>query len=125
MPPQQIFLLQEISGFALMLPLIDNLRDLCEVATAFSWFDLGQVGGNSKAHLGPPMIAMIDPVLVLIVLAVAGVWGIWLHHKRKRHRAVLDSAWREVLADPNYVQRRHLEERRLVAEDAGRRSEAE
>ncbi len=120
---QDIFLLREISGFATISP-IDNLNELSAYPT-FSWFDVRHFGGNFKAHLGSPMIAMLDPVLVLIVLAVAAVWGIWLHHKRKRHKAVLDSAWREVLADPNYAERRHLEERRLVAEESGHRSEAE
>jgi len=104
---QDIFLLSGFNGC--------SLCDPADLAAMLSQSELQYVDGQPKFRLGPPIKAILDPVLVMIGAAVAGIsWGIW-RHKRKQREAVLDSAWREVLADPHYLERRHLEERRLVA----------
>jgi hypothetical protein len=60
---------------------------------------------------------------ILIVLLVAGL--IWLVMRGRRqkveaHEATLDRAWRIVLDDPYYKERRALEERRRALEDEAR-----
>ena len=59
--------------------------------------------------------------IIVIVLLVAFV--IWLVIRGRRrateaHEATLARAWRIVLDDPHYQQRRALEERRSALEDA-------
>jgi hypothetical protein len=109
-----IYFLSALSSFAVAPPFIDILFDP-DLTTALSPSEPAHLVANQKLRLGPPIKAILDPILVLIGAAVVGLsWGIW-RHKRKQREAVLDSAWREVLADPHYLERRHLEERRLVA----------
>jgi hypothetical protein len=92
--------------------LVQRFRARGDVYTIRTWLH--------SRKCSPLINAMLDPVLALIGAAAAAIfWGIWWH-KRKHREAVLDSAWREVLADPHYLERRHLEERRLVIKDAGR-----
>ncbi len=108
-----IYLLSEMTGFAIAPAMIDCLAE--PFTAAFSHSDAPLAGRNQQLRLGAPIKAILDPILLLIGLAAAGLsWGIW-RHKRKQRQAVLDSAWRQVLADPHYLERRHLEERRLVA----------
>ena len=110
-----IYFLSALSSFAVAPPFIDTLFDPADLTAALSQSEPSHLDANPKFRLGPPIKAILDPILVLIGAAVAGFsWGIW-RHKRKQREAVLDSAWREVLADPHYLERRHLEERRLVA----------
>jgi cbb3-type cytochrome oxidase subunit 3 len=61
--------------------------------------------------------------LILIVLVVAGL--IWFVMRGRRRaaaddEATLTRAWRIVLDDPNYKQRRDVEERRRALEDEAR-----
>ena len=61
--------------------------------------------------------------LILIVLLTAAV--VWFFQRGRRRGAVEDEAtlaraWRVVLDDPNYKQRRDVEERRRALEDGSR-----
>ena len=61
--------------------------------------------------------------LILIVLLIAAV--VWFFQRGRRRAAVEDEAtlaraWRVVLDDPNYKQRRDVEERRRALEDDSR-----
>jgi len=54
--------------------------------------------------------------IVIIFSIIAGIiWIIWKvrANSRAAKAAALDRAWREVLSDPNYLQRRDHEERKL------------
>ncbi len=57
-------------------------------------------------------------LIVFVCLAAAVVWFVWIARKHDREsekaakKATLDQAWRIVLADPHYEQRRQFEERR-------------
>lgn len=54
--------------------------------------------------------------VVIIFSTIAGItWIIWkvVANSRAAKAAALDRAWREVLSDPNYLQRRDQEERKL------------
>jgi len=112
-----IYLFSALSGFFIAPPFIDTFSDPADLAAALSQPEVAAIEGNPKLRVGAPILAILDPVLVFIGAAVAGFsWGIW-RHKRKQREAALDSAWREVLADPHYLERRHLEERRLATKD--------
>jgi hypothetical protein len=53
---------------------------------------------------------------VIIISTIAGIiWIIWMvrANNRAAKAAALDRAWREVLSDPNYPQRRDQEEGKL------------
>jgi len=54
-------------------------------------------------------------MIVLIVLGCIA-WVVWAvrEHKQALEIAALDRAWREVLNDPHYMERRHFEERKRV-----------
>lgn len=55
--------------------------------------------------------------LIIILIVIVGiVWAIWkgLANARASRKAALDEAWRVVLSDPNYTNRRHEEERKLA-----------
>ena len=109
--------LSALSSFAVAPPFIDTLFDPADLTTTLSQSEPAHLDANSKLRLGPPIKAILDPVLVLIGATVGAFsWGIW-RHKRKQRQTVLDSAWQEVLADPHYLKRRQLEERRLLAKD--------
>ncbi len=96
-----------------------------ELAKELSQSELTFIAANPRVCLGQSINAIIDPILVLIGAAVAALFWTISRYKRKKRRAVLDSAWREVLADPHYLERRDLEERRLeVAKDSGRHNSA-
>jgi hypothetical protein len=58
---------------------------------------------------------MLDLVLLF---GVAGgiVWIVW--KMRASDEAALDQAWRMVLDDPRYLDRRHLKERKRVVDEA-------
>ena len=61
--------------------------------------------------------------LILIGLLIAAV--VWFFQRGRRRAAVEDEAtlaraWRVVLDDPNYKQRRDVEERRRALEDGSR-----
>ena len=59
---------------------------------------------------------------LIIISVVAGIaWFVWKvrANSRASKAAALDRAWREVLSDPNYAQRRDHEERKR--EDRARR----
>ena len=60
---------------------------------------------------------------LLIVLLIAGL--VWLVMRARRrdveaNEATLSRAWRIVLDDPNYKERKVVEERRRALEDAAR-----
>ncbi len=60
--------------------------------------------------------------IIIIISVIAGItWIIWkaMENSRAAKAAALDRAWREVLSDPNYAQRRDREERKR--EDRERR----
>jgi hypothetical protein len=62
---------------------------------------------------------MAELTIMLIVVACVA-WVVWTvrEHKQALKEAALDGAWREVLDDPHYVERRHLEERKRVVDKA-------
>jgi cbb3-type cytochrome oxidase subunit 3 len=57
------------------------------------------------------------PEIVIILIGVACI--VWVvrtarEHKQAAAKNFLDQAWREVLNDPHYLERRHFEERKRV-----------
>ncbi|HET7382505.1 MAG TPA: hypothetical protein VFJ59_07970 [Pseudolabrys sp.] len=63
------------------------------------------------------------PELLIILIGVAFiVWLIWTAWKDSR-KAAVDQAWREVLDEVYYAERRHFEERKRV-EDEHKRAAA-
>jgi protein-S-isoprenylcysteine O-methyltransferase Ste14 len=66
------------------------------------------------------------PEMIIVLIGVACiVWLVWTvrEHKQAIAKDVLDQAWREVLNDPHYMERRHFEERKRV-EDCDHRHPA-
>jgi hypothetical protein len=61
-------------------------------------------------------------VAIIIIFIVVGciAWVVWTPRKSKQalDKDALDQAWREVLDDPHYMERRHYEERMLVENQA-------
>ena len=55
---------------------------------------------------------MVELTIIFIVVAFIG-WIVWTERKSKLalDKDLLDQAWREVLDDPHYMERRHYEER--------------
>lgn len=68
-----------------------------------------------KDRLGDVMVVTI----ILIVVAFIA-WVVWTEQKSKQalDKDLLDQAWREVLDDPHYMERRHYEERKRVEDQA-------
>ena len=58
-------------------------------------------------------------ILILIVVACIA-WVVWTERKSKQalDKDALDQAWREVLDDPKYAERRHFQERKRVVDQA-------
>ena len=63
-----------------------------------------------------PMVAII--IIFVVVGCIA--WVVWTPRKSKQalDKDALDQAWREVLDDPHYMERRHYEERMRVEDQA-------
>jgi len=61
---------------------------------------------------------MIELIIVIVVALIA--WVVWTEPKSKEalDKDLLDQAWREVLDDPQYMERRHYEERKRVEDQA-------
>ena len=61
---------------------------------------------------------MIEFTVIFIVAFIA--WVAWTGRKSKLalDKDLLDQAWREVLDDPHYMERRHYEERMRVENQA-------
>ena len=61
------------------------------------------------------VLAIPEIAIVLIVIGNI-VWVVWAvrEYKRAKAKDILDQAWREVLDDPHYIERRHFEERKRV-----------
>ncbi len=66
----------------------------------------------------PIKAMMLDIIVVIVAASVA--WLVWLvrQEKKKEDEIALDDAWREVLNDPHYTERRLLEERKRVVDKA-------
>jgi hypothetical protein len=64
------------------------------------------------------MLSTINIVILILVASIA--WVVWTERKSKQalDKDVLDQAWREVLDDPHYIERRHYEERKRVEDQA-------
>ena len=67
------------------------------------------------------------PEIVIILIGVACI--VWVvrtarEHKQAAANAALGQAWREVLNDPHYMERRHFEERKRVEDDEHKRAAA-
>jgi hypothetical protein len=62
---------------------------------------------------------MAEITIILILAACIG-WVAWTVQKSKQalDKDALDQAWREVLSDPHYMERRHYEERMRVENQA-------
>lgn len=62
---------------------------------------------------------MAEITIILILAACIG-WGAWTMQKSKQalDSDALEQAWREVLSDPHYMERRHYEERMRVENQA-------
>ena len=62
---------------------------------------------------------MVEIIIILILAACIG-WATWTAQKSKQalDKDALDQAWRELLNDPHYMERRHYEERMLVENQA-------
>ena len=59
-------------------------------------------------------------IIIILVVVVCVAWLAWTKQKSKQalEKDVLDQAWREVLDDPHYMERRHYEERMRVENQA-------
>ena len=63
---------------------------------------------------------MLETINIIILFLVASIaWVVWAERKSKQalDKDVLDQAWREVLDDPHYIERRHYEERMRVEDE--------
>jgi Tfp pilus assembly protein PilE len=71
------------------------------------------------------LIAIPEIMIVLIVLGCIAwvVLAVW-EHKQAVEIAALGQAWRDVLDDPHYMERRHFEERKRVEDDEHKRAAA-
>ena len=58
--------------------------------------------------------------IVILIVVVCTAWVVWTERKSKLalDKDLLDQAWREVLDDPHYMERRHYEERKRVEDQA-------
>ena len=63
--------------------------------------------------------AMVELVIIFVVVAFIA-WVVWTARKSKQalDKDLLDVAWREVIDDPHYRERRHYEERKRVEDQA-------
>jgi hypothetical protein len=70
-----------------------------------------------KTHTA--VIAVPEMIIILIVVACI-IWVVWTvrEHKHAVKDIALGQAWREVLNDPHYLERRRYEERRRVEDEA-------
>jgi FtsZ-interacting cell division protein ZipA len=61
---------------------------------------------------------VINIIILIVVVCIA--WVVWTERKSKQalDKDALDEAWREVLDDPHYMERRHYEERKRVEDQA-------
>jgi FtsZ-interacting cell division protein ZipA len=59
-------------------------------------------------------------IIIILVVVVCIAWVAWTEQKSKQalDKDALDQAWREVLDDPHYMERRHYEERMRVENQA-------
>lgn len=59
-------------------------------------------------------------IIIIFIVVVCVAWVVWTEQKSKQalDRDALAQAWREVLDDPHYMERRHYEERKRVADQA-------
>jgi cbb3-type cytochrome oxidase subunit 3 len=62
---------------------------------------------------------MFEIIIILIVVGCI-VWVVWTMRKHKHALAkiALDDAWREVLNDPHYIDRRRHEDRKHAVDEA-------
>ena len=64
---------------------------------------------------------MLETINIIILIVVAFIaWVVWTERKSKQvlDKITLNQAWREVLDDPHYIERRHYEERMRVEDEA-------
>ena len=61
---------------------------------------------------------VVNIIILIVVVCIA--WVVWTERKSKQalDKDLLDQAWREVLDDPHYMERRHYEERKRVEDQA-------
>jgi hypothetical protein len=69
------------------------------------------------------LIAIPEMMIVLIVFGCIA-WVVWTvrEYNELSKNADLDHAWRDVLDDPHYMERRRFEERKRVEDDAHKRA---
>ena len=62
---------------------------------------------------------MLFNIIILFMIASIA-WVLWTERKSKQalDKDLLDQAWREVIDDPHYMERRHYEERKRVEDQA-------
>ena len=63
---------------------------------------------------------MVVNIIIILIVVVCIAWVVWTERKSKQalDKDALDEAWREVLDDPHYMERRHYEERKRVEDQA-------
>ena len=70
--------------------------------------------------------AIFDIPELMVILIVVGcvAWVVWTvrEHKEASEKIALSQAWREVLDDPHYTERRRFEERKRVEDDEHQRA---
>ena len=59
-------------------------------------------------------------IIIIFIVVVCIAWVVWTEQKSKQalDKDLLDQAWREVLDDPHYMERRLHEERKRVEDQA-------
>ncbi|MGA7665904.1 MAG: hypothetical protein WBW13_13845 [Pseudolabrys sp.] len=59
-------------------------------------------------------------IIIIFIVVVCIAWVVWTAQKSKLafDKDALEQAWREVLDDPHYMERRHYEERMRVEDQA-------
>ena len=63
---------------------------------------------------------MVAIIIIIFIVVGCIAWVVWTPRKSKQalDKDALDQAWREVLNDPHYMERRHYEERMRVEDQA-------
>ncbi len=92
------------------------LNGVLWTATAIWLYALTEAVAITDSTQAVPVLAMLDSVVVVALVAIAAIVFFIKRAKKKQRERVLDAAWHEVLDDPHYMERRHLEERKHVVE---------
>ncbi len=92
------------------------LNGVLWTATAIWVYAVTEAVAVTDTARPPPVLAMLDILVLITLVAIAAIVFFVKRAKKKEREHVLDAAWHEVLDDPHYMERRHLEERKHVVD---------